>query len=396
MRRRLPIENLRLPEFHLYKLETDHFETIKKCAKNKQLTMDLAMYHHAYSEKERYFNQTVRLVVAQRSGQNDIAFFRQIKTDLDSVENKIRKSSNDSEVGQLKNTIREKYVQYISDALQLDTLYNRNDPHPVFRAKAADRYSAAAYMCILLNDSGKAVEYAKKAIETDPSKTWPYSNLALALLLDGQVPKARHLYEQWASRDWRSSGYPGNLGTDSIFLHVFCGDKAYMEKLLAPEYNGQFKHLRECVRLLSEILPCVQKNQTHIAESYSITTKNPVTLHLVNKKIVSTEDDVKNKNNMSPGSSSDPAPQPVGALPPLNHRVYAVVSGSFQKKEGADNQLKTVQLAGYKKAYVQQTGGYFVVVVRDNLTWEEMKKVKKEVRDLGIAAAHLYKTVESR
>lgn len=403
MRRSLLIDSLRLPEFPLYELEADHFAAINQKHTDPLFMMDLAMYHHAYSTKERYFNQSVRLVVARRCGETDKGFCEQIKNDLEEVENKMRNSSQNNDPSELKKTCQEKYDQYISDALLLDTLYGKRDPHPIFRSKAADRYSAAAYMCILLNKPKEAVLHAERAIATDRSKTWPYSNLALACLLDGQPDKARQLYGHWASRNWRTSGYPGAMGKDSIFLDIFCGDLEYIESLLHPRYGNQFKHLEKCVKLLKEILPCIRQP---LAAKTTVSKPSAI-----QSTPLATSDSLRTSTRLVSASDKHEADQgtkvqnPVSllqnqtantALPPVNHRVYAVTSGSFRQKDKADNHLKTVQLAGYTNAFVQTSGNYYVVVVRNNLTWEEMKKVKKEVRDVGIEAGHLYKTMEKK
>ena len=128
----------------------------------------------------------------------------------------------------------------------MDTLYNRFDPAPIYRAEASDRFSSAAYMAILTGAPLDAIQFAKKALQMDSSKTWAVTNLALGYLYTGQKDSAYQIYTEFKNKYWKNSGYPRiSLFDTTRFKEIFLAHIYDLTENYYKKDTVAFAHLKK-------------------------------------------------------------------------------------------------------------------------------------------------------
>lgn len=233
-----------------YSLPINEFEVMEKYKKSpdahRQELLSLAMMQRKLSMDDRYARKSVHLIAAIRYAKaaKDNAFSQALVEELDSVEAKWKSRVYENNL--LFSNCLQNLKHFKNDALELDTLYYRYDPAPIYRAEASDRYSSAAYMAILTGAPSDAIQFAKKAMQIDSSKTWAVTNLALGYLYAGQKDAAYQIYTEFNNKYWKNSGYPRVRPSDTMrFKEIFLAHIYDLTENYYKKDTVAFAHLKK-------------------------------------------------------------------------------------------------------------------------------------------------------
>ncbi|MCB9292153.1 MAG: tetratricopeptide repeat protein [Lewinellaceae bacterium] len=91
--------------------------------------------------------------------------------------------------------------------------YQKRSENRIIKANLASSYGSLAWYQILAEDFVSAEESARKGLEVDPSQEWINANIALGLLFQGKIAKAKTLYAKM-----KNMPYDNNSSYRTVFL----------------------------------------------------------------------------------------------------------------------------------------------------------------------------------
>lgn len=112
---------------------------------------------------------------------------------------------SDSDPLEKKIEVLEKFTYYDSDTMEYSLFYrNKTRSLSAFRTDGvlAGAYGNLSYYYLLTNQAGKSIISAKRGLFLDPQKTWIYTNLAPAYLMNGELEKAKQIYLRLKDQDF--------------------------------------------------------------------------------------------------------------------------------------------------------------------------------------------------